>query len=83
MPCIKYIERLKRIDKLVRLRNTGKPSDLGYRLGLSERSVFDYLKDLKALGAPINWSCHYQSYVYPDDDEFQLSFSYKNPRFSV
>ena len=74
MSCIKYLERLKRIDSLIRFRATGKPSELASKLNLSERSVFIYLNDLKLLGAPISWSACEQSYVYTEGTEFGLFF---------
>ena len=75
MSCIKYLERLKRIDRLIRSRATGNPSELASKLCLSERSVFIYLNDLKLLGAPISWSAFEQSYVYTEENEFRLFFS--------
>lgn len=74
MSCIKYLERLKRIDRLIRSRATGSPSELASKLELSERSIFGYLNDLKALGAPILWSTTHQSYIYTEGTEFGIFF---------
>ena len=56
MPAIKYILRLQKIDKLIRLKSTGSPNELAEKLNIPKRQVFNYIKDLKELGAPIEFN---------------------------
>jgi hypothetical protein len=74
MSALKYINRLKRIDRLVRLKATGSPKQLACTLGISERSLYQYLGELKALGAPVAWSMHENSYIYVEEGMLDIEF---------
>lgn len=72
MQLIKYLDRLKRIHQLVRLKATGTPQDLAKRLDISEPSVYRCLNDLKDLGAPIKYCKERQCYIYENDFDLKL-----------
>lgn len=74
MTAIKYINRLKYLDYLVRTRSTGKPEILANKMGVSVRSTYDYINDLKELGAPVRWSVHEESYVYYEEGKLEICF---------
>jgi len=38
-----YFERISRIDRLIRLKATGSPSDLAQRLQISESGLYRYI----------------------------------------
>lgn len=67
-------ERLERIDYLIRIKGTGTPAELATRIGVSERSIFEYLNLMKDLGAPIKYSQYRQSYYYDEEGSFVISF---------
>lgn len=67
-------ERLERIDHLIRIKGTGTPADLATRIGVSERSIFEYLNLMKDLGAPIKYCQYRQSYYYDEEGSFVVSF---------
>lgn len=69
------IGRLEVVDHLIRIRGTGSPKQLARRLGISERSLFEYLKFMKELGAPIKYSKNRQSYYYTEIGIFQIKFN--------
>lgn len=69
------LERLQRIDKLIRQRSTGSPRELGQKLGISERSARKYVTTLKELGAPILYSRRRNSYYYLEAGGFSFHFS--------
>jgi len=75
MPAIKFINKLLRINRLVKLKATGSPRELAWKLGISERSVYDYINDMKELGAPIAFSYSHNSYIYYKDGELLIGFS--------
>jgi len=75
MPAMKYISRILRINALVKLRATGSPRELAGKLGISERRVYEYINNMKELGAPIAFSYYYNSYIYYIDGELVISFT--------
>jgi predicted DNA-binding transcriptional regulator YafY len=74
---IDALNRMQRIDYLIRIKGTGTPSQLAYRLGMSKRSVFDYLNLMKEFGAPIKFCPSRKSYYYDEEGIFSISFSFK------
>lgn len=72
------IQRMKRIDHLIRIKGTGNASELGYKLGLSRAHTYQYLNLMKALGAPIKYCKYRQSYYYDEEGSFITGFLPKN-----
>jgi len=64
MSLITRIERLQRIDSLIRLKATGSPRQLAERLEISESTLYEDLNDLKTMGAEIVYCRYYMSYKY-------------------
>jgi len=73
MIAIKYINRLKRIDQLIRLEATGNPKELASRLEISERQLYRYINDLKETGAKITFNHNINSYTYLLENEFDMT----------
>ncbi len=71
-------QRLERIDQLIRIKATGTPTELANKLGISERSVYEYLNLMKEFGAPIKFNSYRQSYYYDQEGSFNISFQRKN-----
>jgi len=85
MPFIKALSmqkeifnRIARIDYLIRIKATGTPAQLAERLGMSERSVYEYINLMKELGAPIKFNSYRQTYYYDTEGSFAISFFPKN-----
>ena len=72
MSFIQTLERLKRIDALIRRKATGTPAQLAERLDVSEASLYRYLNDLRDLGAPIKYCSQRLCYIY--NAPFELTF---------
>jgi len=70
MSLLKYIERLKRMDDLIRRKATGTPDEFANRLGLGKSVLMEELRELKQLGAEITYCKDRQSYYY--EQEFVL-----------
>ena len=68
------LHRLIRLDHLIALKATGTPSDCAHKIGISERSLYDYLKILKEMGAPIMFSRNRRTYFYKEEGRFRISF---------
>jgi len=65
---------LKRIDKIISLRNTGTPSHFAEVLGISERTLYNYLKLLKELGGDIHFNSCDCSYEYLNDYRLHIGY---------
>jgi len=68
------LNRLIRLDYLIHLKSTGTPSRCAEKIGISERSLYDYLKILKEMGAPIKFSRNRGTYYYNEEGRFHISF---------
>jgi len=69
-----YLSLLLQLDLFIRQKGTGSPPEFAQKMGISERSLYEYLKVLKELGAPIRFSRQDHSYYYEVEGQFQISF---------
>ncbi len=67
MSLLKYLERAKRMDDLIRRKATGCSEDFAAKLGISKRLLMEHLHDLRDLGVPIRFSDLEQTYYYEAD----------------
>ena len=67
-------QRLDRIDQLIRIKGTGTPAQLAGKIGLSERSMYEYIRLMKEFGAPVVYSRERQSYYYLNEGRFIVRF---------
>jgi hypothetical protein len=57
----------KRIVRLARMKSTGAPAELAFRLEISERSVKRFVKEIREEGTDIRYSQTRMSYVTEDN----------------
>lgn len=69
--------RIERIDHLIRIKGTGTASELAEKLGISRRSIFNLLNEMKEKGAPIKFDQFRGSYYYDEEGYFKVSFYFK------
>ena len=69
-----YLNLLQQLDQFIRRKKTGSPPEFARKMGISERSLYEYLKVLKELGAPIRFSRQEHSYYYEVEGQFYVSF---------
>ncbi len=68
-----YLDRLERIDGLIRRKATGSPKEFSEKMNMSERRVYDYLNFMKAqLQAPIIYNKVRKSYEYNSEGRIIL-----------
>ncbi|MCG9898422.1 MAG: HTH domain-containing protein [Hydrotalea sp.] len=72
---IKYIERLQKIDRLIKIKGTGTPKELAQKIGASRRTTIEIISVMKKMGAPIYYDKHRNSYCYMDQGHFNISFT--------
>ncbi len=75
MSILKYIDRLKHMDSLLRRNATGTPGQFASKLGISRSTLYDNLKELKQLGAQIEYCKYMETYYYKDGCKLYISFS--------
>lgn len=68
------LERLERIDRLIRIKGTGTPAELAARLKMSERNIYQYLNLMRELGAPIKFDPYRETYYYSEEGQFIICF---------
>ena len=74
MKFLYQVERLKRIHQLIKRKATGTPQQLANKLALSERRVYQLLKLMKELDAPIYFDRERNSYCYKCEYHFSINF---------
>ncbi len=75
MKNIKHIERLQRLHNLIKMESTGSPSEVAIRLGISERTVYYLIEQLKDYDAKIGYDRSRKTYFYKDDFVLEVNFS--------
>jgi predicted DNA-binding transcriptional regulator YafY len=70
-----YLDLLQRLDLSIQQKGTGSPPEFARKMGISERSLYEYLRVLKDLGAPIKFSRQERSYYYETSGKFQVHFA--------
>ncbi|HKR03115.1 MAG TPA: DNA-binding protein [Bacteroidia bacterium] len=72
MSYFEFIDRVKRTDYYIRSEATGNAVEFATKLGVSRRSVFDYLNVIKAKGAEICFDKRRKTFYYKKP--FRLNF---------
>ncbi|MEQ9309839.1 MAG: HTH domain-containing protein [Balneolaceae bacterium] len=70
----RFFQRFSRIDNLISLKATGKPSELAEKLEISESTLYEFITIMKELGAPIKFDRARNSYVYDPDGRIEIKF---------
>jgi predicted DNA-binding transcriptional regulator YafY len=74
MSLLKYVERLKRMDDLILKKATGNAEEFAKKINVSSSQLFKELKEMKVLGAPIEYSHERKSYFYSKNCKMVLDF---------
>ena len=82
MKLIENIFLIQRMDQLIRLKATGTPTQLGDKLGLSERQVRRIIEEFKGIGIPVEYCKKQQTYHYRDSVfvKFEIAVIKNNER---
>lgn len=72
--------KLEFLDYHIQMKSTGSPKDLAKRLGISIRTLHDYLTLLKHLGCPLKFCRTRNTYFYEEKGNLALKF-YKRGNF--
>jgi hypothetical protein len=71
-----YLNRIRRLDDLIRRKSTGTPKELANKLDISERWLYVLLDELKnELGCPIKYDRKRRSYIYGEHGKIRIGFT--------
>jgi hypothetical protein len=59
-----FFRRIEDLDVLIKEGHTGEPEELSKRLGISMKTLYNFISSMKALGLPITYCKYRQSYYY-------------------
>lgn len=68
------MEKMVRMDCLIRLEGTGAPRQFAEHIGVSESTLYELLKLMKQMGADIRYNKHRQTYYYQTPVKFHYGF---------
>ena len=78
MPLKKRIDRLQQLDQLIRMRATGTPSQLAYKLGISESAWYKIRDELiQDFSIPIDYCKVRKTYYYLEESVSLGDFLWK------
>ncbi|SMO51446.1 hypothetical protein [Fodinibius sediminis] len=70
-----YLNRIRRLDAMIQRKSTGPPEQLARKLGISERWLYKFLRELKEeFDCPITYDHYRKSYVYEERGKFIVGF---------
>ncbi len=74
--------KIQKIDQLIKLKQTGTPTQLSQKIECSERTVYKYIKFLREeMNAPIKFNPNKISYTFTEERELGLmTFKLKKQR---
>ena len=69
------LNKIERMDMLIRRNATGNPTVFATKMGMSNRSLHNYINFMKVqLRAPIKYSATMQSYHYAENGRFRIGW---------
>lgn len=71
MSLISSLDRIQRINTLIRFRQTGTPEEFSRKLNVSRSMLYKYIKEIAALGAEIKYCRVLNSFIY--NNEFSMN----------
>lgn len=71
---IEQIERLRQMDQLIRMRNTGNADEFARKLKISKKHVYNLIEELKDAGASIRYDRNQRSFVYDSPHFVEIAF---------
>lgn len=77
MYSIKYLDRLKRINELVKAKKTGSPKELAQKLGISVSHLHRCINEMKEMGVPVDFCRYSNSYYYNKEFDLRVTYSIK------
>ena len=77
MKMLYQLERIMKINRMIKSENTGSPKTFAEELGISESHFYRYIDELQDMGVPIQYSRTRKTYYYENNTELMLTYSLK------
>jgi len=77
MKALEQLERLQRMNQLIKNERTGSPDEFSQRLGISRRQLYSYIENIKDMGADIGYSKNRRTFYFCNGHEVEISYSFK------
>lgn len=71
---IRYINRIKQVDRLIRTKSTGPADEFACKLQISKRQVYNIIDEFKSFGLCISYNRNLRSFVYDRPYKLDISF---------
>lgn len=68
------LDFVSRIDDMIYRKATGTPTELAEKLGVSERSLYRFIRKMKCLNLPIAYSKQQRTYYYTRAGRLRIEF---------
>ena len=75
MKAIEQLERLKKMNRLIKAEHTGNPDEFSRRLGISRRQLYSDIEYLKDMGVEINYSKGRKTFYFCNGNQLEISYS--------
>lgn len=76
MRVLDYIEKLRTLTLLLKMENTGGVTNIANRMGTHRNTVYNYMTELRAMGAEIEFDSKRNTYYF--EKPFEIEFTIKN-----
>lgn len=77
MKALEQLERLQRMNQLIKNERTGTPEEFAGKLGISRRQLYSYIESIKDMGADIGYSKNRRTFYFCNGHEVEISYSFK------
>lgn len=68
-----YVERLNRMNQLLKSRTTGTPSEFARYIGVSRTRLYEMIDEMRSYGAPISYSKAAKTFYYEQPYDISVS----------
>ena len=75
MDFVKINQYIRQIDSLIRHEHTGTAEEFAEKLGISERTLQNYLQQLREIGVDIAYDYYNKTYKYTQKGRIYFGFS--------
>lgn len=74
MSILKYIDRLKLMDSLIRRKATGNSFEFAKKIGISRSVLMENINEMRAMGVQIEYDKYRNSYYYSTDCRLVIEY---------
>lgn len=77
MKAIEQLERLKKMNRLIKAECTGTPNEFSAKLGISRRQMYSDIELISDMGIEVTYSKTRRTFHYCSKSELEVSYSLK------